>query len=48
MNKKVLIIGLLTGTIGFLFSCAGEHPGFKKTASGIYYKMHIKIGRAHV
>lgn len=42
MNKKVLLTSLFAGMIVMVLSCAGEHPGFKKTKTGIYYKMHIE------
>lgn len=41
MKKSILFTSLFAGMIGILFSCAGEYPGFKKTKSGIYYKIHV-------
>lgn len=41
MKRKLLFIGLLTGMVITFLSCAGEHPGFKKTKSGIFYKLHV-------
>jgi FKBP-type peptidyl-prolyl cis-trans isomerase FkpA len=48
MKTRVLVTSLLTGMIAMFLSCSGEHPGFKKTKSGIYYKTHIenKAGEA--
>lgn len=34
-------MSLVTGMFITFLSCAGEYPGFKKTKSGIYYKLHI-------
>lgn len=42
MNRKILLTSLLAGMIAMFLSCAGEHPDFKKTKSGIFYKMHIE------
>jgi len=41
MKRRFLFMSLLTGMVIMFLSCAGEHPGFKKTKSGIYYKLHI-------
>lgn len=42
MNRKVLFTGLIAGMIAIFLSCSGEHPGYKKTKSGIYYKYHFE------
>ncbi|MBE0661237.1 MAG: FKBP-type peptidyl-prolyl cis-trans isomerase [Bacteroidales bacterium] len=41
MNSKVLFASLTAGMIAMFLSCSGEYPGFKKTESGIYYKIHV-------
>lgn len=42
-SKKIIISGLLSlMAFAVLFtSCDRKHPGFKKTKSGLYYKIHL-------
>lgn len=42
MNSKLLVAGTFAGLFIFLGACGREHPGFKKTDSGLYYKLHIE------
>jgi FKBP-type peptidyl-prolyl cis-trans isomerase len=42
MKTKLLLTGMLAGMLAIFLSCSGEHSGFKKTESGIYYKIHTE------
>lgn len=42
MNTKIIFTILTTGMIALFLSCSGKYPGFKKTKSGIYYKIHVE------
>jgi len=42
MKNHILKNALILFALAFIFaSCNSEHPGFKKTKTGLFYKMHI-------
>ncbi len=42
MNTRIFTAALLAGLFVVVGSCGKNHPGYKKTQSGLYYKFHVE------